>query len=101
VIIKLAQNHPAIDFLIINDSELGVGNRTLYLVQVSVQQYQKRSESGRYSAINQPFNTLSGETPMKFYKKGFGAKKAHFMFASNAEDCDFGNDKGNVYHCRA
>ena len=59
---------------------------------MSVQQYQKRSESGRYSATNQPFNTLSGETPMKFYKKGFGAKKAHFVFASNAEDCHFGNE---------
>lgn len=51
LMIKLAENHYAIDFLILDCTVAGVKNRRLYFVQVSAQKYTHRPKKKRYSAM--------------------------------------------------
>ena len=49
-IVKLSIDHKSLDFIIVDDTG-GFGNTILFLVQVSVQNYNKRSTEKRYTSV--------------------------------------------------
>lgn len=68
-LIKLAQNHPGIDFIIYEDKG-PVSTKVLYFIQVSSQQYQNRTK--KLKAVSEPSSTLGEMSPYVYYRNAFG-----------------------------
>ena len=83
LMVKLAEKHAAIDFVIADCSGVGVASRRLYLVQVSVQDYDKRKDR-KYSAINQ-FSYQLHETPRECYTSKFKIQRWYYVYVSPAD----------------
>lgn len=75
-VIKLAKNHPAIDF-IIYESKGPVRTKVLYFIQVSASRYQDRTK--KLSAVTDFNSDLSG-SPYKYYKDMFGVTTAEVYY---------------------
>ena len=103
LLIKLAQGHAAIDYLILDYTPLGVAGFNLYFVQVSVQTYQ--SHERKYSAIDKKTCQLKDQTfnvsPRTHYLKALHisstpAISCKYLYASSAKS-NFGVDHTKVY----
>ena len=76
--IKLAHNHVAVDFLILDCSGVGAASQKLYFVQVSVQPYQNREAGKRYNVVS---HQLGETTPLAHYKAVLNAKNTYYPTA--------------------
>ena len=76
-LIKLAINHPAIDF-IIYESKGPVGTRVLYFIQVSASNYQNRVK--KLSAVTDLSSELGNESPYKYYRAMFKVNSAEVFY---------------------
>ena len=100
LLIKLAENHVCIDFLLI-DPKLGVRNKSLYFIQVSVQQYQNHPTGRRYEAIEDASSTLRDMSPRDYYSTKFqiGKKNCFYVYASSASSHTITRNASKVYIC--
>ena len=98
VLIKLAENHVAVDFLIVDATELGAASKKLFFVQVSVMQYQERSSEGKVAAIHQPSAHTHDQSPWDYYTNMLQCRKSnsYYVYASPAEST-FSKDRDTVY----
>ena len=85
LMVKLAQGHITIDYLIVDCISTGEGGRKLYLGQISVQPYQKRKTNRKYSAINQQSQQLSLSTAKDYSKNKLNCSRCYYIYASSAE----------------
>ena len=72
-LVKLCECHPAIDFLVV-DNSAGKCSRRLFLIQVSAVKYQKRDSNKKVDAVLQP-NVTNKQTPVDFYCTKTGVEK--------------------------
>ena len=79
VLIKLARDHPAIDFVIVS-SEGSVDSKRLYLIQVSSSQYQHRPKERRLGAVNDNFSCLQNQTPYNYFRTMFQMRSAEVFY---------------------
>ena len=96
-LIKLAINHPAIDF-IIYESKGPVGTRVLYFIQVSASNYQNRTK--KLSAVTDLSSELGNESPYKYYRAMFQVNSADSSptpVPLNAAFSTDKRDKNSVY----
>ncbi len=102
-LIKLAPNHPAIDFIIYKN-EGGVRTRVLYFIQISAQTYQSRQK--KFDAVLKLFDSLGKDSPYKFYRNMFNMNRStevYYIYSTPAplpSDAAFTNckkDKDRVY----
>ena len=98
LMIKLAIDHYAFDFMIVDCTGLGTMSRLIYFVQVSVQAYQNRKSNRKYSAIERASAHTSGRPPLNYYSSEFNVQLSNcfYVYASSAES-SFGSDAENVY----
>ena len=85
-LIKLALNHPAIDFIIYKNLA-GVQARVLYFVQVSTSTYQNREKEKKFKAVKESFDSLGGESPFTFYREMFGMTRStevYYIYSTSA-----------------
>lgn len=84
-IIKLSENHPAIDFLILDDTRLEKDSCKLFLVQVSIKSYQNRGANEKYSAVNR--KQINGKSVKQYYTNLADVKECNctYLFISSAE----------------
>ena len=82
-VIKLAENHVAIDFLILDDDGTKAHN-VLYFVQVSTRKYQDRLASNRLGAIKEKGTHTASKTPLNFYATELEVdeSRCYFVYAS-------------------
>lgn len=87
MMMKLAKDHFAIDFLILDCTPTGVQGRTLYFVQVSVTKYESCPMSRKYNAINVPTKHLSSVSPKAFYckKLNVDTRNCAYVYVSSAK----------------
>ena len=76
-LVKLAQRHPAIDF-IIYETKGASRTRVLYFIQVSAQAYQERET--KLDAVNRPYDTLRAKPPYEFYRDAFNMGNSSNIF---------------------
>ena len=95
-LIKLAQNHFGIDFLIYN-SKGTVPSRVLYFIQVSSSRYQDRPSDRKFSAVLQTTVTLANQSPYDYYMNMYKVKNnnAFYIYSSHviASSKSFSHDK--------
>ena len=86
LLVKLAENHVAVDFLLVDCTSGGVQGRKLYFVQVSVQAYESRHAERRCSAIEKSSPQLGNSPPTTFYSSKFNVKgnKCYYVYVSSA-----------------
>ena len=84
--VKLAENHVAVDFLIVDCTSGGVQGRKLYFVQVSEQAYESRHAERRCSAIEKSSPQLGNSPPTTFYSSKFNVKgnNCYSVYVSSA-----------------
>ena len=84
-LIKLAQMHPAVDFLIVDKSRGGVSARALYFIQVSNSRYQDRPADKKFNAVKSSFHGLS-DAPYDFYYRMFHIRNnnAYYVYSSDS-----------------
>ena len=82
-VIKLAENHVAIDFLILDDDGTKAHN-VLYFVQVSTRKYQDRLASNRLGAIKEKSTHTASKTPLNIYATELEVdeSRCYFVYAS-------------------
>ena len=99
ILIKLVQNHPAVDFLVINN--WGASSKRLFFVQVSAKMYQERNkEDRRCSAVKKTFKKDSSfalKSPLDVYSEftGISLNKCYYVLASS-EDFDLDNKDPDI-----
>lgn len=83
-LIKLAHDHIAIDFLILDCSRGTAASKTLYYIQVSSSRYQDRPENKKFGAIFRNTSTLSGMCAYEYYFNKFKIKNynAFYIYSS-------------------
>ena len=82
-LVKLFERHPAIDFLVI-DNSAGKSSRRLFLIQVSAVKYQKRGSNKKVNAVLEINDITNEQTPVDFYctKTEVEKNMCFFVFAS-------------------
>ena len=82
-LVKLCERHPAIDFLVV-DNSAGKSSHRLFLIQVSAVKYQKRGPNEKVDAVLQKNYVTNKQTPVDFYctKTGVEKNMCFFVFAS-------------------
>jgi hypothetical protein len=104
-LIKLAQRHPAIDFIIYSFRG-SVASKVLYFVQVSSQTYQSRDKEKKLSAVTVPSPLLDNKSPYNFYRNYFNmntSSEVYYIYSTTAvipSDDTFSRnnrDKTSVY----
>ena len=88
LVVKLAQNHVAIDFLIVTNGPAGgIDSRKLYFVQVSLQRYEDRNSESKLAAISTTYTQLDGKSPISVYSHLFNThkKNCYYVYASSAK----------------
>ena len=85
-LVKLVENHVAIDFVII-ERESGKDTEKLFLIQASATKYAKRS-GPKLPEVYNVCETLGDKSPLMFYseKTGISTDKCYFVYASTADD---------------
>lgn len=96
VLIKLSENHVAVDFLILDATEIGVSSKKLFFVQVSAMKYQDSPKGRKFDAVHAPSLHTNGETPWDYYTSRLSAEKSYYVYASPAES-SFHKDREHVY----
>ena len=76
LIMKLAEKHCAIDFLILDGTRVGKGGKRLYFMQVSAQADTERGTENRCGAIMTKFQQLQNKTPVTHYAQALSVKPA-------------------------
>ena len=95
MLIKLAENHVAVDFLILDATAIGVSSRKPFFIQVSAREYQDRS-GGKYAVVQRPSQHTNGISPWEYYTSKLNAEHSYYVYASPAES-DFHKDRKEVY----
>ena len=73
-LVKLFERHPAIDFLVI-DNSAGKCSRRLFLIQVSAVKYQKRDSNKQVDTVLKSNHITNKQTPVDFYCTKTGVEK--------------------------
>lgn len=99
LVVKLAQNHCAVDFLIVDSTPIGANNKRLYFVQVSAKAYTERATDDRYCAIERSFSQLNGKSPLNLYSQKLNIKKdnCYFLYATSSSSTSVGSETERVY----
>lgn len=98
-LVKLARNHPAIDF-IIYQSNGSTSSKTLYFIQVSAQRYQERER--KLKAVLELNSGLGEQSPYTYYKNLFhmpsSNNQIYYIFSTSTQiplDTSFSTDKND------
>lgn len=100
LIMKLAENHCAIDFLILNSTSIGRRSRRLYFVQVSSSAYVDHAIEKRCSAIRKTFVQLKNMSPLSHYseKLKVNERDCFFVYATSSTSTSVGRSEAfDVY----
>ena len=98
LIMKLAENHCAVDFLILDSTKIGTAGKRLYFVQVSALAYTDWPTNRRYNAIHTTFSQLDNQTPFDCYSQKLNVEtnNCYFIYATTSSSTRC-SESGKVY----
>ena len=95
-IIKLVEGHPAIDFVIVDDTRISREARNVFLVQASVTAYDKRTVDRRYSSIREKY--IGEQSVLDYYKSKTrtSCQNVYYLYVTSTLSSNI-NDGNPVY----
>ena len=96
-IIKLQEGHPAIDFIIVDDTKLSSNEKKIFLIQVSISSYETKSMDRRFSSIN--LKIIREKSVLDYYKEKIICNNVYYVFVTSSPHSSFndGNPVFSVY----